>query len=141
LTSLNPISFKPEETERPRSTANYVALLIAAFAVLAAFYGICIATAVLPFNSGAWVVGEDVAIRGWLGYVLSAIVHSVAAIGLWRHWKWARWLSVFLLAIGLLPAVPGISAAVVDLRISGIALWGMLIILRTASLYVLFSTD
>jgi hypothetical protein len=139
LISPEPIS--PEhETERPRSIA-FVALLIAAFAVLAAIYGICVVTAVLPFNSGTWVVGEDVASRGWLGYMLSAIIHFVAALGLWLQWRWARWLAIFLLAIGLLPAVPGISAAVVDLRISGIAIWGTLIILRTASLYVMFNAE
>jgi hypothetical protein len=48
---------------------------------------------------------------------------------------------VFVLAAGLLPAVPGISAAVVDLRVGGIALWGALIVLRTAALYVLMSAD
>ena len=79
--------------------------------------------------------------RGWLAYLLSAIVHAVAALGVWRQWKWARWLSVFVLAAGLLPAVPGISAAVVDLRVGGIALWGALIVLRTAALYVLMSAD
>jgi hypothetical protein len=140
LISLDPASPQATETERPRSIV-FVALLIAAFAALAAIYGICVATAVLPFNAGAWVVGEDVASRGWLAYILSAIIHSAAALGLWRQWKWARWLAIFLLSIGLLPAVPGISAAVVDLRIPGIALWGTLIILRTASLYMLFNAD
>jgi hypothetical protein len=114
-------------------------LLLAAFAALAAFYAVCIVIAVLPFNSGAWVVGEDVALRGWLGYMLSALVHLAAAAGLWRNWSWARWLAIVLLAFGLAPAVPAISAAVVDLRTTGIALWGTLIVLRTAALYVLIS--
>lgn len=120
---------------------RYVALLLAAFAVLAAFYAICIATAMLPFNSGSWVVGEEIAMRGWLGYLLSALVHCAAAIALWKQWRFARWPAVLLLAIGLLPAVPGMSSAVMDLRIAGIALWGTLIILRTSALYVLMSTD
>jgi hypothetical protein len=147
LTSLKPISPKPTslnspgaETQRPPSTA-LVALLIAAFAVLAAFYGICIATAVSPFNAGAWVVGEEVAQRGWLAYLISALVHLTAAVGLWQQWKWSRWLAVLLLAVGLLPTVPGISAAVADLRIAGIVLWGTLIVLRTAALYVLMSPE
>jgi hypothetical protein len=139
LISLSLTLLAETETERPRSTA-LVALLIAAFAVLAAIYGICIVTAVLPFNSGAWVVGEEIAQRGWLAYLLSALVHFTVAVGLWRQWKAARWLAVVLLGLGLLPAVPGISAAVADLRIAGIALWGTLIVLRTAALYVLMST-
>ena len=140
MISLDPSAPQGTETQRPRSI-TFVVLLIAAFAVLAAIYGFLIATAVLPFNAGAWVVGEDIASRGWLGYILLAVVHFTAALGLWRQWRWARWLTIFLLAIGLLPAVPGISAAVVDLRISGIALWGTLIILRTAALYAMFNAE
>jgi len=142
LISLEPVSPEPSGTgiERPRGTA-LVALLLAAFAVLASIYAFCIASSVLPFNSGAWVVSESVAMRGWLAYVLSALVHLVAAAGVWRRWCWARWLAIFLLAVGLLSAVPGISAAVVDLRIGGIGVWGALIVLRTASLYVLFSAE
>jgi hypothetical protein len=146
LILLEPISPKPQPaaSKRPQSGTpgeKPVASLLAIFALLAAFYGICVAAGVLPFNSGAWVVGEGVAARGWLAYVLSAIVHFTAGAGLWRHRRWAHWLAVFLLAIGLLPAVPGISSAVVDLRIAGIALWGTLIVLRTAALYLLVSAD
>jgi hypothetical protein len=146
LTLLEPISPDNDETgtERPRSNAHgehYVALLLAAFSVLSAIYSACIAASFLPFNSGAWVVGEDVALRGWLAYAISALVHLAAAAGLWKGIRASRWLAVFLLAVGLLPAVPGISAAVVDLRISGIALWGTLIVLRTAAIYMLMSAD
>jgi hypothetical protein len=129
-----------ENTDRPRGIA-WVAMLLAAFALLAAGYAFSIARAMLPFNSGSWVVGEEVAMRGWLGYLLLAIINGVAAVGLWRQWKWARWLGVFVLAIGLLPAVSGISSAVMDLRVSGIMLWGALIVLRTAALYALMSTE
>jgi len=120
---------------------RFVAVLLAALAALAAVYGICVGTSLLPFNSGAWVVGEDVAMRGSLAYLLSAVVHAIAVFGLWRRWRWAHWLAVLLLAAGLLPAVPGISSAVVELRIPGIALWGTLIILRTAALYAMFSEE
>ena len=133
-----------DNNEGPQSTARItqgVALLLAAFAVLAALYSALVGGGAVAFNSGAWVVGEEVAIRGWLGYLLSAMVHGTAAVGLWRRWPWARWIGVIVLAVGLLPAVPGISAAVVDLRVGGIALWGTLIVLRTAALYVLMSTD
>jgi hypothetical protein len=138
------ISLKPQEAEGPRSIAHgerYVALLLAVFAVLAAFYAVCVATAVLPFNSGSWVVGEEVAMRGWLAYAASAVIHFAAAAGLWRGWRGARWLAVFLLVIGLLTTVAGISSAVMDLRIGGIALWGTLIVLRSSALYVMLSAD
>jgi hypothetical protein len=138
------ISLKTPEAEGPRSSTHgesYVALLLAAFATLAAFYATCIATAVLPFNSGSWVVGEEMAMRGWLAYAVSAAIHFAAAAGLWRGWRGARWLAVALLAIGLLPAVAGISSAVIDLRVAGIALWGALIVLRTSAIYVLMSKD
>jgi hypothetical protein len=128
------------ETERPRGGAS-IALLLAAFALLAAGYAIGISGGLLPFNSGAWVVGESIAMRGWLAYALAALFHLTAAAGVWREWRWARWIAVLLLAAGLVPAVPGISAAVMDLRIGGIALWGALIVIRVAALYVLFATD
>lgn len=128
------------ETEAPRNFP-LVALLFAAFGVLAASYGVGVAASWLPFNSGAWVVGEEVALRGWLAYLLSAIVQIATAFGLWRHSRWARWVAFFLIAIGLLPTFPAISAAVVDLRIAGIALWGALIALRAAALYVLVSAN
>ncbi len=126
--------------ERPLGTA-LVALLLAAFAVIASCYGICVATAVVPFNSGAWVVGEEVAMRGWVGYILAGFAHLLAAAGLWRRWRWARWFAVVLLAAGLLPSVPGVSAAVVDLRLFGIAFWGVLIILRAAAIYALMNAE
>jgi len=138
------ISLNRQNAEGPRDIAHgerYVALLIAAFAALAAFYATCIATGVLPFNSGSWVVGEEVAMRGWLAYAASATVHFFAAAGLWRGWRGARWLAVFLLVIGLLPAVAGISSAVIDLRVAGIVLWGTLIILRSSALYVLMNKN
>lgn len=135
MISLNP---QPVDTERPRNIA-LVAMLIAAFSLLAAVYGVYVLGGVLPFNSGAWVVGEEVAERGWLAYLLSALVHFVAAAGLWKQWRWAKWLAVVLLASGLVPAVPGISAAVVEVRIAGIFLWGTLIVLRSASLYMLLA--
>ncbi|SRR6266568_1827464 len=133
-----------EDVERPQGMAygeRFVAVLLAAFAAFGAFYGISVAAGWLAFNSGAWVVGEDVAMRGSLAYLLSAAVHAIAVFGLWRRWRWAHWLAILLLAAGLLPAVPGISSAVVELRISGIALWGTLIILRTAALYAMFSAE
>jgi len=141
--SLNP---QPAKNGGPRGE-RYVALLIVAFAMLAAFYGACTAFDWLPFNSGAWVVGEEVAIRGWPAYLIAALVHLAAAVGLWRHShsnsnsNVARWFSVLLLALGLLPAVPGVSAAVVDLRIASIAWWGLLIVLRGAAIYLLMSTE
>jgi hypothetical protein len=140
-----PEPVSPQEAdERPHSRArgeSLVALLLAAFALLAAFFGSCVALGVLPFNSGAWVVGEEVALRGALAYLLSAFVHFIAAVGLWSHRRWAHWLALFLLAFGLLPAVPEISAAVADLRIAGIAMWGALIVLRTAALYLLMNPN
>jgi len=137
LISLKP---QPADTAGAPGTA-LVAWLIAAFAVLAAFYAASVAFAWLPFNSGAWLVGEDLAARGWLAYLVSSLAYSAAAVGLWRQRRWARWLAVFLLAAGLLPAVPAISAAVMDARIAGIAFWGVLIALRAAALYVLMHVE
>lgn len=138
MTLLEPVS--PDETEAPRNI-KLVALLLAAFGMLAASYGVGVAASWLPFNSGVWVVGEEVALRGWLAYMLSAIVQIATAFGLWHHSRWARWVALFLIALGLLPTFPAISSAVMDLRIDGIALWGTLIALRAAALYVLVSGD
>ena len=134
-----------EEMQRPPRApqsnwpaGRVVALLLAAFAVLAAIYAALVGAGVLAFSAGMWVVGEEVAMRGWIAYAISAMVYAIAAAGVWKQWRWARWLGIMVLVAGLLPAVPGISAAVVELRAAGIALWGALILLRTAALYLLF---
>jgi hypothetical protein len=60
------ISLRTPEAEGTRSITHgerYVALLLAVFAVLAAIYATCTASAVMPFNAGSWVVGEEVAMR------------------------------------------------------------------------------
>jgi hypothetical protein len=136
------ISPEPARQEPVLDTKRaLVALLLALFGLLAAFYGAGVAFGRLPFNSGVWVVGEELAMRGWLGYWIAALVQLAAAVGLWRHSKWARGLAVLVLAAGLLPAVPGISAAVVDLRMKGVALWGILIMMRSAALYMLVNSE
>lgn len=133
----------PDETlpsaEPIRPGGRVVALLLATFAVIAAVYATLIGAGVLAFSAGTWVVGEETATRGWIAYAISALVHACAATGVWKQWRWARWLGIVVLVAGLLPAVPGISAAVVDLRAAGIALWGVLILLHAAALYVLFA--
>lgn len=131
---------KPQPAQAVTTGTALVAWFLAACAVLAAFYAAGVAFAWLPFNSGAWLVGDE-ASRGWLAYLLAALAHFAAALGLWRRRRWARWLAVFLLAAGLLPAVPAISAAVVDSRISGIAFWGVLIVVRAAALYLLLQAE
>jgi hypothetical protein len=118
-----------------------VALLLAAFGALAAFYAAAIAAGWLPFNAGAWIVGEPMAMRGWIAYALLALAYGAAAAGLWRGSSWARWPAIVLLGYGLLPALPGISSAAAELRIGGIALWGASIIVRSAALYSLFSAQ
>jgi hypothetical protein len=129
-------SLNPSQPADSRSNA-LVAWLLACFALLAGGYAVCVAASLLPFNSGSWVVGDAVASRGWIAYLLSALLHLTAALGLWRNGRWAHWLAIALLALGLMPAFLGISSAVVDLRVSRIALWGTMIVLRSAALYLL----
>jgi hypothetical protein len=143
------ITLRPAASREPpdhtRQGVAPVAWLLASLALLAGGYAIGIAVFRLPFNSGSWVVGEPVAIRGWVAYLLSAMVYGGAAVGVWRdapgRFPRARWLAIVLLGLGLSPAVAGISAAVVDLRISGIALWGAMIVLRSAALYLLLRRE
>lgn len=133
---------EPEQREHMADARRaMVSLLLVLLGLLAAGYGGGVALGRLPFNAGAWVVGDELAMRGWIAYCVAALVHVAAAVGLWRNSSWARWLAVLLLGTGLLPAVPGISAAVVDLRIAGVALWGVLIIVRSAAIYILVSAE
>jgi hypothetical protein len=134
------ISPDPQSADARKPGTALVAWFLASCAVLAAFYAVGVALSWMPFNSGAWLVGEE-ASRGWLSYLVCSAAHLAAAVGLWRQRRWARWLSIFLLAAGLLPAVPAISAAVVDSRISGIAFWGVLIVVRAAALYLLLQAE
>jgi hypothetical protein len=116
-------------------------VLLAHFAVLALGYGAAIGAGRLPFNSGAWLVSEGAAMRGPVAYALVALLHGAAAFGLWRGWRAAHWLAILLIAWGVVPAVLGVSSAAAEGRVGGIALWGGLIILRSAALYMLFSGE
>ena len=76
MISRNPNS--QADNERPQSAApgtrpgstRVVALLLAAFAVLAVVYAALVGGGAVAFNSGAWVVGEEVAITLELEFVL-----------------------------------------------------------------------
>jgi hypothetical protein len=147
--------------ERPLGTALIVAML-GFIGVLAAAYAVGIGSGRMAFNSGAWLVGEPTAMRGALAYAIFAVLHIVAATALgwsavaaglsgserypdslWRARcrRAARVLAIFLIAYGLLPAVPGISAAVIDLHFGAIAFWGAMIVARSAALYVLLGAS
>lgn len=137
---LSVLSLKPSQPDDSSSTA-LVVWLLAAFALLAGGYAVSVATSLLPFNSGSWVVGDAVASRGWIAYLLSALFHLAAALGLWRHRRWAHWLAIALLALGVIPAFLGVSSAVADFRLSRVALWGAMIVLRIAALYLLMRRE
>jgi hypothetical protein len=125
-------------TSEALSRRRLVALLLAACALAAGAYAVAIAGGWLPFNSGAWLLGDEVAMRGWAGYLLAALAHAAAAFGLWKGRRAARWLAGLLLAAGVLAAIPGVSAAMVEQRLAAVALWGTVIVVRSAALYMLF---
>lgn len=67
--------------ERPPGIVLIVAML-GFFGVLAAFYAVGVAYGRMAFNSGAWLVGEQTAMRGVLAYSIFAVLHIGAATAL-----------------------------------------------------------
>ena len=100
----------------------------------------CTALGIWPLAWGRYLVG-DMVTMGPAIFALAAILYAVTGFGLLALNNWARRGAVVVTAVGLYFLVPTVSSAVVDLRISGIAVNGAQIIVRVVVLWYLMQQD
>ena len=123
-------------SDRPAGLNGMVVLCVALALTSLAFAGLTLGGAV-PLSTGAWLLGGGLEQLGPLAFVLYAAVLLVLALGLWKRWRWARRVTVFVAVAGIVLAAPAISSAVVDSRLFAIAREGLQIILRVLVVFYL----
>lgn len=108
---------------------------------LAALASLILAVLVLcdaaPLSSGASLLPNGIEQAGPMAFLIYSLVCALLAAGLWRRVAPARRLAMLFAIVGILFAVPGISSAVVDARITGITREGAEIIVHVAIMYYL----
>jgi hypothetical protein len=122
--------------ERPAGVSAIVAVCGLVAAVSLVYAGLLLAGHI-PLSAGAFLLGGGVEQLGPIAFIVYALILVVLAWALWRRWKGARRVVIFLAAIGIALAVPAISSAVVDERGLAIAREGLQIIVRVVAIYYL----
>jgi hypothetical protein len=123
---------------RPAGIAA-IALVLLAYATVAAGYGLLLGSGRVAMSSGAWLIGGGLEIMGPWIFAIYAALYAGCALGLWRLEKWALRLASLLLLWGLLQVTPAISSAVADSRLYAIAREGLQIVWRVMALRYLWS--
>lgn len=130
------LQFDDDFRERPRGIVAiaYAMLFVAGLNMV---FAALIGAHVLPFTAASWLVGLDMAQMGPVLFLLNAAADASAGVGLLRKQRWARRLTVALMAFGFLQEVPAISTAVADGRVWGVAKSGAGIIVRVVIVWYL----
>ncbi len=106
-------------------------------AVVALLYAGLLLAGRIPLSAGAFLLGGGMEQLGPVAFLLYALILAVLAWALWRRWKGARRVAIFLAAVGIALAVPAISSAVGDERGLAIAREGLQIMVRMIAIYYL----
>jgi hypothetical protein len=122
--------------ERP-SGVTAVAALCLVVALAALTLAVLLAVHAVPLSSGAFLVGGGLEQLGPIAFLLYAAIMIALAVALWRHWRWARRITIAVAVIGIVMAVPGLSSAVMDSRIFAIGREGLQIMIRVIVVYYL----
>lgn len=132
------LSLRPrlESQDRPFGVTAIVGLCAVA-SVLACLFLLLLIAQRIPLSAGAWFVGGGLEQLGPLIFLLYAVIFSVLGVALWRRWKGARRIGIFVAAAGVALAVPAISSAVVDERLVAVAREAVQIIARVIVIFYL----
>jgi len=129
-----------EAAARPRGI-EWLARLFFLLATLMIVYGLLLATSRISFTRASWVIGIEAAQRGPAIFVVAALTYVACGVGLLRLSRWARWLAIVLLMLGLVQQVPAVSAAVAEFHIVPLVREGLLFIARVVCLRYLFQGE
>jgi branched-subunit amino acid ABC-type transport system permease component len=122
--------------ERPRGVAAVCGLLILTAATAFAFAGL-LAVHAIPLSYGSVLLQGGLEQSGPIAFVIYGALTLALTWALWTRHRWARRLTILLAAIGVALAVPAISSAVADGRISAMAREGLQIMVRVAVIFYL----
>lgn len=132
------LSLQPNDQrlERPAGVSAVV-VICGLIAVVALLYAGLLLAGRIPLSAGAFLLGGGMEQLGPVAFLLYALILAVLAWALWRRWKGARRVAIFLAAVGIALAVPAISSAVGDERGLAIAREGLQIMVRMIAIYYL----
>jgi hypothetical protein len=91
----------------------------------------------VPLSYGSVLLQAGLEQSGPISFLLYGAATLGLAWGLWMRRSWARRLTVLLAGAGVVLAVPAISSAVVDGRVSSMVRQGLQIMVRVAVIYYL----
>ncbi len=124
--------------ERPAGvTAAAAVFCLAAAYLLAIGITMLLRPGLVSMAVGAPLLG-GLELAGPYMFLLMAALGGIIALGLWRLYRWARWLAVLVAMIGVVQLLPSVSSAVFDFRIIKLATGGLGVIVRTMIVWYLF---
>lgn len=121
-----------EDASEARQGVVAIAALMIGIALVLGLYTVLLFLHAVPLTSAAWLVGVEVATLGPVILALHAAAFALAAFGIWKQKRWARWLTLALMAWGFVQEIPAISMAVADERYLRMLRAGVGIIVRVA---------
>ena len=123
--------------ERPAGvTAVAAAFSVAAAYLLAVGLTMLARPGLVSMAVGAELLG-GLELAGSYMFLLIAALGGIIALGLWRLYRWARWLAMLVAMIGVVMLLPSVSSAMLDFRIGKLAWEGLGTILRVMIVWYL----
>jgi hypothetical protein len=122
--------------ERPAGIA-IVAGLLALAGIASLLFAILLMLQLVPLSYGSILLQGGLEQSGPVAFLLYSAITLVLAWSLWTRRRWARRITILLAVIGVAFAVPAISSAVVDQRVSSIVREGLQVIVRVAVIFYL----
>jgi hypothetical protein len=111
--------------------------LLTLVAIAAFVLATLLAVHAVPLSYGSVLLQRGLEQSGPIAFLIFGSVTVALAWALWTRRKWAQRLTILLAGIGVALAVPAISSAVADGRISSVAREGLQIIVRVAVIFYL----
>jgi len=124
---------------RPSRPSGILAVcgLLGLAGVSALAFALLLLRGTVPLSYGSVLLQGGLEQSGPIAFLIYGAVTLALAAALWMRRGWARRLTILLAGIGVALAVPAISSAVVDGRLSSILREGLQIIVRVAVIFYL----
>lgn len=116
---------------------------VAAAFVLAGFYLVVVGLTMLArpglvsMAAGAELLG-GLELAGPYMFLLVGSGFAGIALGLWRLHRWARWLAILAVMVGVVLLLPDVSSAMMDFRMGKLVWAGLGTIIRVMIVWYLF---